>query len=324
VWGRGLAEDERGRHVEVERPLEEPGARVEEGPWHRAARVVHHDVDATELGDRTNHDLLEHVVVVGVVAIAGWIPGEVIDIHGGSAVYFSDVQRWLALSLLMASGWRWFAQWRTQRENAAPVGGFVGSVRLSQVWMLALAIPVGFTLLLNALRTPATALSANISLRRALYVEAGVAGPVSVRGLGDRNILATGLSRSPDFALIATLRGLDRLPLAIKGQTLVFIPQSYTQFWRLWEPDRCSYVPFIVPATSGVAMLDGMPPVDCDLTRQYGMTSYVRRTKPQVPADVTPVTLCAKAKARGFSRVLVLDGSASGVSARPIECTAAR
>src|SRR5205814_5606918 len=66
VWGRGLAENERGRHVEMERPLEEAGTGVEEGPRHRSARVVHDDVDPTELGDRTSNDVLENVVVVHV------------------------------------------------------------------------------------------------------------------------------------------------------------------------------------------------------------------------------------------------------------------
>ena len=51
VRRRGLAEDERGRDVEVERAFEEARARVEERPRHRAARVVDDDVDAAELVD---------------------------------------------------------------------------------------------------------------------------------------------------------------------------------------------------------------------------------------------------------------------------------
>jgi hypothetical protein len=65
----------------------------------------------------------------------------------------------------------------------------------------------------------------------------------------------------------------------------------------------------IVPATSGLAMLDGLPPIDCDLTDQYGMTRYSRRTTPQKPGDTTPESLCAKAKTRGFSRVVIIAGS---------------
>jgi len=78
-----------------------------------------------------------------------------------------------------------------------------------------------------------------------------------------------------------------------------------------------------VPATSGLALLDGMPPVDCDLTDQYGMVRYRRRTKPQSPTETTAAALCAKARVKGFSRVIVLDETTSGgIAVRPVECGA--
>jgi len=262
------------------------------------------------------------VVVVAVVALAGWAAGEVIDIHGGSAVYFSDVQRWLSLSLLMAVAWRWLVR----RPAAEDIGGrgtmTLEGVRVSRLWITALAIPIGITMILNIVRAPETAVRANIALRRALYAEAGVAMPVGITSLADPRVLDTGLRRSPDYALISTLRGFDRLPPAVKRRTAVFIPQTYTHFWHIWtEADRCSFVPFIVPATSGLALIDGMPPVDCDLILQYGLTHYKRRTTPQLPADVIPSALCAKANAKGFSRVIVLDGADSTrITQQVIEC----
>lgn len=262
------------------------------------------------------------VLVVAIIAIAGWLPGEVIDIHGGSAIYFSDVQRWVALPLLMASAWRWVAQWSERRRETISPGSFLRGMRLSDLWLAAVVIPISLTMILNGIRAPGTALRANIALRRGLYAEAGVKGPVALRSLADRRLLATGLHRSPDYSLIAALRELDETPPAIKRHTLLFIPQSYVRFWHIWtEPERCSYVPMIAPATSGLALLDGMPPVDCNLTNQYGLTRYRRRITPQLPVDVTPVALCAKAKAKGFSRVVVLDASVdSDVAVRAIEC----
>lgn len=280
----------------------------------------------TDLG-AIRHAALEgritDVVVVAIIAIAGFLPGEIIEIHGGSAIYFSDVQRWVALPLLMASGWRWVAQWRERRRETISRGTFIGGLRVSDVWLVALAIPIGITMTLNGVRAPVTALRSEVALRRGLFAGAGVKGPIPVVSLADRRLLATGLERAPDYSLIAALRELDKTPSDTKRRTLIFIPQSYTRFWRLWagEPERCSYVPMIVPATSGMALLDGMPPVECDLTDQYGMTRYRRRTTPQLPAETMPVMLCAKAKAKGFSRVVVLDGAAdSHVSVTPIEC----
>ncbi len=262
------------------------------------------------------------VVVVAVVAIAGWAAGELIDIHGGSAVYFSDVQRWLALSLLMASAWRWLVRRRAAEEVPGRAIRTLGGLRLSRVWAAALAIPISITMILNIVHAPATALRANLGLRRALYEQAGVAGPVGLRSLADPRVLEAGLQRSPDYALISTLRSLDRTPPSIKSRTAVFIPQSYTHFWRIWtERERCSFVPLIVPATSGIALIDGMPPTDCDLTVQYGMTKYKRRTTPQLPSDTMPFALCATARAKGFSRVIVLDGpDSTRITKKVIAC----
>jgi hypothetical protein len=259
------------------------------------------------------------VVVVAIVAIAGWAAGELIDIHGGSAVYFSDVQRWLSLALLVGALPRWLAQ---RSEVGSQRSFSVGGIRVSRMWLVAIAIPISITIILNTIRMPATALRANIALRRAFYSQAGANSSVGVRSLADPGILSRGLKKSPDYELISTLRGLDRMPPTQKARTAVFIPQSFTGFWRIWpEPERCSFVPLIVPATSGLVLIDGMPPVDCDLTVQYGMTMYKRRTAPQQAADVTPPALCAKAKAKGFSRIVVVEGTdPAHVSWHGIDC----
>jgi hypothetical protein len=78
------------------------------------------------------------VVVVAIVALAGWAAGEVLDIHGGSAVYFSDVQRWLSLALLIGALPRWLAQ-----RSEAPARRFTfGGIRVSRLWLFALALPL--------------------------------------------------------------------------------------------------------------------------------------------------------------------------------------
>lgn len=257
---------------------------------------------------------LTDVVVMAIVAVAGFLPGELVDIHGGSAIYFSDVQRWVAIALLMASAPRWLSQRRADRDAPSGITLSLRSVRLSHMWLAALIVPISLTVILNVIRAPATALRANIALRRAFYAQAGVAGHVGIRSLADSRLLGLGLRASPNYELITSLRELDRMPAAIKRRTLLFIPQSYDAFWQIWkdDPGRCSYTPMIAPATSGLALLDGMPPVDCDVTDQYGMLHYRRRTVPQTPADQAPAVLCTKARAKGGSRVVVLDGSASG------------
>jgi hypothetical protein len=77
----------------------------------------------------------------------------------------------------------------------------------------------------------------------------------------------------------------------------------------------------IAPAIASVAMLDGMPSPGCAVTDQYNMPRYQRRLHAQSEADVTDGALCEKARAKGFSRVLVLDAPAEvAPRRRRIDC----
>src|ERR1019366_1040415 len=64
----------------------------------------------SDLSQAVRQERLLDAEIVAVVAICGFLPGELITIHGGSAVYFSDVQRWLAAPLVMAIAARIFSR----------------------------------------------------------------------------------------------------------------------------------------------------------------------------------------------------------------------
>ncbi|MEO5903456.1 MAG: hypothetical protein ABIQ55_05525, partial [Gemmatimonadaceae bacterium] len=256
--------------------------------------------------------------IVAVVAICGFIPGEIISIHGGSAIYFSDVQRWIASPLMMAFTPRWI---RALFTPVSPRNKGLASVRLVSVAAWVIAIPLGLTMLLNVGRAVRASAAQNIGLRSELYALAGQPG-TSTLNMRSPAVLATGLARAPDQSLISVLRSLDQMPRDLKSRTALFIPQSDTSFWNIFrEADRCSYTSMVAPATSGLALIDGMPPSSCAVTGQYGLTAYPKRVTPQSAADTLPETLCAKAKDRGFGRVLFLQSSPGNVySTRPIEC----
>jgi hypothetical protein len=254
--------------------------------------------------------------IVAVVAVCGFLPGELIAIHGGSAIYFSDVQRWLAAPLTMAVLARVIGSGAFTSSDRK-----LRSIRLRTVVALFIAIPVTLTIFFNVVRADRSAAYMNIGLRNNFASYAGVAH--SGRIVRDPAVLAAGLHRSSDYKLISALRSLDAEPRSLKRRTLLFIPQSDSAFWNIFarEPDRCSFAPLVAPATSGLALLDGMPPASCDLTDQYGMPTYTRRTTRQTPADVTPAALCSKAERKGFRRVVVLQQAADGSYFTPaIEC----
>ncbi|MEP6508194.1 MAG: hypothetical protein ABJC63_08205 [Gemmatimonadales bacterium] len=254
--------------------------------------------------------------IVAVVAVCGFIPGELINIHGGSAFYFSDVQRWVAAPLVMAVA----ARWTWERSRAGHQGG-IQSIRLSTIAAVLIAIPVGITILFNVGRAVRGAEIMNVGLREAFYSYAGVES-FGAAHVHDPQVLAAGLQKAPDYEMISALRALDAEPRELKRKTLLFVPQSDSSFWNIFgEPLRCSFAPMVGPATSGLALLDGMPPTSCNRSDQYGLTAYPRRTKPQTPEDVTPAALCTKARRKGFKRVIVLEPTGNGRYTTPaIDC----
>ena len=247
------------------------GARV----WEEGAR------DFRSLQAVVTANRLLDAEALAVVAILGFMPGELIAIHGGSAVYFSDVQRWLALSFIVAR----LAQWKwTLAPKAERIPGLRG-VRLSTVLLVFVAMPFVATLFVNLAQWPARVLRTNIVTRRELASRQSLYQPV-----------------------VTALREIARLPEEQRRKSLLFIPQSSSQYWSMFSADnRCSFTPLVAPAIASVAMLDGMPPAECDATDQYNMTLYARRERPQTTFDWSDPALCAKARARGFDRLIVLE-----------------
>jgi hypothetical protein len=229
------------------------------------------------------------VEVLLVFALLAFLPGEIVSIHGGSGVYFSDAQRWLALAFVVARAGVWVNQWRASRTAVRPAGvetrqGWRG-VRLSVLLAVFVAAPFAITLVVNLAYWPSRVARANLALRRDLAAGTSMYLPI-----------------------VTALREISRLPVAERRRSLLFIPQSSGQYWSMFTSDgRCSYTPLIAPAVASVAMLDGMPAFGCEVTNQYNMSRYKNRTHAQTEADVTDAALCSGARAKGFSEVIVLE-----------------
>jgi hypothetical protein len=262
--------------------------------------------------------------IVFLVALLGFLPGEILDIHGGSAMFFSDVQRWLALGLILGRVNFWLSE-RKARQQALDDGigtgkpsGLAG-LRVSTVLAAVIVAPFGVTLVLNTIRPPFEMARSNVTLRRSLAKssEKGTtASPGLLRYVADAPLLAAGLRRAPYYPLVTALREINDLPDAQKRRSALFIPQSYKQFWTMLPDSRCVFAPLVAPAFSGVALIDGMPPRACKITKQYNMPVYQARTREQTPNDVTPRALCGNALKKGFSEVLVLESDSAGMPRR--------
>ncbi|MEO5579207.1 MAG: hypothetical protein ABIR58_01000, partial [Gemmatimonadaceae bacterium] len=210
---------------------------------------------------------------VALIAVAGIVPGMVIHIDGGSAFYFSDVQRWFSVTLLIAGADVLLRRRVNARADNAPrdpplQGAGAGSSRLGRIpafraIAIVFAIPFAVSMALNALRWPMQMLRENAATRRALYPAEGTAamipGAAGLPRLTDPAVLQPALRTSRNFPVLDQLQSLSELPLSERRRTALFIPQSETLYWRiLSRPGACTFAPFVAPALSGIAMIDGM------------------------------------------------------------------
>jgi hypothetical protein len=171
-------------------------------------------------------------------------------------------------------------------------------------------------------------LRANAETRHALYPPSFAAGiPPGIHGLprlANHALLDEGLRGAPNFVVADALRRLSAMPDSVRRRTAVFIPQDQTAYWKsLTREGACTFQPFLVPALASLAMIDGMPPLGCRLSRYYGIGSFSPRRRPQLPEDSAPPTLCRRAARWELDRVIVLtfDDSRAAI-ATTIECPA--
>ena len=274
---------------------------------------------ARTLGDAAalarNGRILDVELVI-LIALVGVAPGLILHIDGGSAFYFSDVQRWLSVGLLLAG-----------------VGTLLPRIprwRWSDLRMLAIAfvaLPLAISMSRNSIYWTSRMLRANSATRYALYSPADRAaipeGIRSLQTLRDPAKLEAGLSTARNANPVRGLLELGALSPASKRNTAVFVPQTEARYWTiLTRPGACAFSGFVVPALAGISMIDGMPAADCKLSPYYGLSVYPKRTRPQTPADQTPAALCTRALRLGFRRVIALRFDDNGkIDKQLTECS---
>lgn len=282
-----------------------------------------HDIGAlwTAIVERRILDV-ELLVALALISI---VPGLIVHIDGGSAFYFSDVQRWLAAAMLLS--WIASAGHRLWPRRATDGARGIGAIPTRALLVGFLLIAAIGAVVSNAVHWPAIMLRQNVAVREQLY---GRTTPTDVTGrirnfvrMRDPAILAAGLRASPNYSMEHALEALQRLPPAKRRNVALFIPQSDTHYWTsLARPAECTFQSFVGPALSGIAMIDGMPAVGCKLSKYYGIGSFTPRTRLQEPADTTEAALCVRAKAIGANSVVTLRFPGDSVIGRTFTCEA--
>jgi hypothetical protein len=257
------------------------------------------------------------VEVLAVVAIAGILPGFILHIDGGSAFYFSDIQRWIALGFLLTGAATLIPKFEWNRYSG-----------LAKLAIAFVAMPFVVSTLRNSVFWTTRMLKSDVQLRYSLYPPferaSIVPGLRSLPRLMDPVKLRSGLETSYNYHPIQGLLALNRIPLSEKRRSVVFVPQKEKPYWNILKrPNACAFSGFVVPSLTGIAMIDGMPRPDCKLSPYYGLSLFEHRTHPQTEAEQSDPVVCERARKKGFDRVIRLDFDDAGrMSQRVIACSA--
>jgi hypothetical protein len=290
------------------------------------------------------------VEFVLIVAVLGSVP-EILLGDYSSTHYFADDQHWLALGLTLAVVLRPVSSGR--RGSAVPAANRVTARDQFQAagaeqntgWLDLITMPrflasfVGLfvvgTLALNTyvlLSGVAAFLKGSLELSPTATspLEAAWNGDLSrARQILDRQVAAVDQRMRTDKNIITLLRGLDRLPLAEKRRTLLYIPKTNLQFWDLLHTAYSPRVgPFVAPALSGIAMVDGLydPPKD-DSWSAYGYYAYdypyltpPYEKQPQPPLDKYLPILKQRCIAQGMNQLIVIEERNGRLEVHQFEC----
>lgn len=245
------------------------------------------------------------VEIVLVVCIVGVLPGMIINL-AGNAWYFSDIQRWVAVSFLLAILSDQF--WTKLFFNDFSIKKF-RQIRLLDLFMFFVVLSLMGSLLLNLTRTVANMVTENLITRAALHEKTSLPNsifPPIAKWPQLFNNNQKDLEKSSGYAMINTLKSLSEMPRYEKQKTLLFIPQTNRRYWDLMQ--YCISAPFVAPAISGIAMLDGLPDINCKGDFDYW--SLRLRTEPQTLSLQEPSGLCTRALTLGFTQIITINATA--------------
>jgi hypothetical protein len=116
--------------------------------------------------------------------------------------------------------------------------------------------------------------------------------------------LQAALDSNKVYRVLKALRKLDGLPLAEKRKSLIYVDLSAVD--TSWQV-KCHNLPFIVPALSGIAALNGGLSSDCSWNGGYGFDSYSRKEVVERNKTYSLQQLCAQAKAKGFEYIYTYE-----------------
>jgi hypothetical protein len=219
------------------------------------------------------------IEIVILTSIVGILPGIFFKFHGGSASYFSDIQRWLSIILLLS----FFIDKGYFKQK------FLATAKKSLTIFFIFVMFISFLF--------------NFYTETKSFLEDYLKNKTEFARISE-NQFNNDIEEYRKI-LINKLLELDKLPISLKSKTLIYIPASNTIFWELKFFSKSLSVPLMVPAISGIAMIDGLPARSQVYVLNFGYSSYKQFEEIKYNKSVEEIFF--KTRTLGFENLIILN-----------------
>ena len=221
------------------------------------------------------------IEIILIVVIVGFLPVLIYD-NLNQIYYFYDIQRWIAIVFLLGSlNTKYIKDILTIRIHHK-------QKKMVHFIKFLFIILISFSIISNISISAYNYMRFNHFNRKMIIVNL----------LKEDNKII--LSR---YKLLEILNNLSQMPIDKKKQTIIYVPQSNSVYWDL---DVFRGDSFIIPAVTGIAMIDGMPEIDGDPMpdNYYGYSDYQPRLSTR---DYSIEEIYNKVKEKGFENLIIIS-----------------
>ncbi len=250
-----------------------------------------------------------------VCALLGLLPYFSLRFETGSWNYFTQYQTFLGLALTAA----YLPVWPAESRSDSVRGFWDVPVRAVFVGIFALLFLLHLTITTYGSIYGLIKDNAGIRAELAGHPQEDWRGMLRSLYGSSRGLMLPALRPRQD--VLACLHTLGDMPLSQKRTSVLYIPKSNRTYWgdlRQPPPSEGS-VSFIAPALTGIAMVYGEPEYDdISETRRldYGFSSYLLPTHPEPASFVDINEAASRAKALGFTQLIVIEDSSGSCALR--------
>ena len=243
-----------------------------------------------EFADNLKNNKFIDVEILLTFIIIGILPGIIFEIRGGSANYFSSTQKYISIIFLLIC--IPFNKLNLSNNLLSHKKNNYLKITIRKILKIFIIIILLLAFLFN------TIISVKDYVQYEKNVEYSYLSAIKT-GNNGKFYYKSGL--------LDILNELDKLPICIKKKTFIYIPHTSNNsiFWNLDLLSKTLGIPFIIPAISGIAMIDGVPDEHLIYVKNFGYSKYKITKADERIKDMEKIYISAKEK--GAENIIVID-----------------